>query len=154
MSKGGNYLLKVGPMADGVIPQPSQDVVRGVGSWLKKNGEAVYGAGKTPWGEELGEASSRGSKDLRGQPMQLLRREWRVTTKPGKLYFTLFDEPRAAFELPAMKNKVKRAYRLEDGVAVETKTDGAKTFLNIQRPIWDPTATVIVVEIEGEKVER
>lgn len=154
VSKGGNYLLNVGPMADGVIPQPSQDVLRAVGSWLKKNGEAVYGAGKTPWGEELGEPSARGSKDLRGQPLQLLRREWRVTTKPGKLYFTFFDEPRAPFELPAMKNKVKRTYRLEDGVAVETKTDGPKTFLNIPRPIWDPTATVVVVEIEGERVER
>src|SRR5262245_2780526 len=102
VSKGGNYLLNVGPMADGVIPPASQDVLRAVGGWLKKNGEAVYGAGKTPWGEELGEPSARGTKDLRGQPLQLLRREWRVTTRPGKLYFTFFEEPRAAFELPPM----------------------------------------------------
>lgn len=154
VSKGGNYLLNVGPMADGVIPQPSQDNLRAVGAWLRKNGEAVYGAGKTPFGEELGEPSARGTKDLRGQPLQLLRREWRVTTKPGKLYFTFFEEPRTAFELPPMKNKVKRAYRLEDGVEVPTKTDGAKTILNIQRPIWNPMATVVVVEIEGDKVER
>ena len=154
VSKGGNYLLNVGPMADGVIPQASQDTLRAVGSWLKKNGEAVYGAGKTPFGEELGEPSARGTKDLRGQPLMLLRREWRVTTKPGKLFFTFFDEPRVAFELPAMKNKVMRAYRLADGVAVELKSEGGKTTLNIPRPIWDPTATVVVVEIEGDKVER
>jgi alpha-L-fucosidase len=154
VSKGGNYLLNVGPMADGVIPQASQDVLRAVGGWLKKNGEAVYGAGKTPWGEELGEPSARGTKDLRGQPLQLLRREWRVTTKPGKLYFTFFEEPRTAFELPAMKNKVKRAYRLEDGVAVPIKTDGARTLLDVPRPIWNPTATVVVVEIEGDQVQR
>jgi alpha-L-fucosidase len=154
VSKGGNYLLNVGPMADGIIPQASQDTLRAVGSWLKKNGEAVYGADKTPFGEELGEPSARGTKDLRGQPLMLLRREWRVTAKPGKLFFTFFDEPRAAFELPAMKNKVKRAYRLADGVAVEVKSESGKTTLNIPRPIWDPMATVVVVEIDGDKVER
>ena len=58
----GNYLLNVGPMADGVIPQPSQDVLRAAGEWLKVNGEAVYGAGPTPFGDELGEPSSKGAK--------------------------------------------------------------------------------------------
>ena len=49
VSKGGNYLLNVGPTAEGVIPQGSQDTLRTVGRWLKVNGEAVYGAGPTPW---------------------------------------------------------------------------------------------------------
>ena len=119
------------------------------GTWLKTNGEAVYGAGPTPWGEELGEPSGKGAKDLRGQPLMLARTEWRVTTKPGKLYFTFFAEPRAPFELPAMKNAVKKAYRLADGAAVDFKVDGGKTFLNLERPILDPMATVVVVEIDG-----
>jgi alpha-L-fucosidase len=153
-SKGGNYLLNVGPMADGVIPQPSQDVLRTVGRWLKVNGEAVYGAGPTPWGEEVGEPTTRGSKDLRGNPLVLPHNEWRVTTRPGKLYFTFFQEPRVPFELPAMKNAVKRAYRLADAAPVEVKVEGGRPQLVIARPIHDPTATVVVVEIEGEKVER
>ena len=66
VSKGGNYLLNVGPMADGVIPPASQDVLRAAGRWLKVNGEAVYGARPTPFGEELGEPSAKGTKDLRG----------------------------------------------------------------------------------------
>jgi alpha-L-fucosidase len=154
VSKGGNYLLNVGPMADGVIPQPSQDVLRAAGAWLKVNGDAVYGAGPTPFGDELGEPSAKGAKDLRGQPLMLARTEWRVTTKPGKLFFTFFVEPRVPFELPAMKNAVKRAYRLADGAPIEIKKDGAKTLLNIERPIYDPMATVIVVEIEGDHVEK
>jgi len=154
VSKGGNYLLNVGPMSDGIIPQPSQDVLRHVGRWLKVNGEAVYGAGRTPFGDELGEPSAKGTKDLRGNPLVLLRSEWRVTTKPGKLYFTFFQEPRVPFELPAMKNTVKRVYRLADGEAVPFKTEGGRTTLQINRPILDPMATVVVVEIEGEKVER
>jgi alpha-L-fucosidase len=154
VSKGGNYLLNVGPTAEGVIPQPSQDTLRAAGQWLKKNGEAVYGTGSTPWGEELGEKTSRGTKDLRGNDLFLPRNEWRVTTKPGKLYFTFFQEPRVPFVLPPMKNAVKRAYQLADGQPIETKTEGGKTQLLIGRPTLDPTGTVIVVEIEGEKVER
>jgi alpha-L-fucosidase len=154
VSKGGNYLLNVGPMADGVIPQPSQDVLRAVGKWLKVNGEAVYGAGPTPFGDELGEPSGKGTKDLRGNPLFLPRREWRVTTKPGKLYFTFFEEARAAFELPAMKNAVKRAYRLADREPVEMKVEGGRTSLQIGRPMIDPTATVVVVEIEGQEVTK
>ncbi len=154
VSKGGNYLLNVGPTAEGVIPQPSQDTLRTVGRWLKTNGEAVYGTGATPWGDELGEKTSRGTKDLRGNPLFLARNEWRVTTKPGKLYFTFFHEPRVPFDLPPMKNAVKRAYQLADGQPIETKTEGGRTQLLISRPVLDPTGTVIVVEIEGERVER
>src|SRR5712692_9315634 len=83
VSKGGNYLLNVGPMADGVIPPPSQDTLRTVGRWLKVNGEAVYGAGPTPFGDELGEPSARGTKDVRGEPLVYQQIQWRVTTKPG-----------------------------------------------------------------------
>ena len=154
VSKGGNYLLNVGPMSDGVIPPASQDNLRAVGRWLEANGEAVYGAGPTPWGEELGETSAKGTRDLRGQPLWLSRNEWRVTTKPGKLYFTFFQEPRVPFELPSMKNAVKRAYRLADGVAVEAKTEGGRTSLLVPRPTLDPMATVVVVEIEGDAVQR
>jgi alpha-L-fucosidase len=154
VSKGGNYLLNVGPMADGVIPQPSQDVLRTVGRWLKLNGEAVYGAGPTPWGEELGAPGPAGARNLRGEPLFLPRNEWRVTTKPGRLYFTFFQEPRVAFELPPMKNAVKRAYRLADQVPVEVKVDSGRPQLLIPRPIWDPMATVVVVEIEGDAVQR
>ncbi len=152
VSKGGNYLLNVGPMADGTIPAPSQDVLRTVGRWLKANGEAVYGAGPTPFGEELGEPSARGTKDLRGNPLFLAREEWRVTTKPGRLYFTFFQDARAPVELPPMKNAVKRAWRLADGAPVEVRASGGRPALVIERPLIDPMATVVVVEIEGDRV--
>jgi len=153
ISKGGNYLLNVGPMANGVIPQASQDNLRTVGRWLKLNGEAVYGAGPSPWGDEVGEPSSRGTKDLRGQALVLAHNEWRATTKPGKVYFTFFQEPRVPFELPPMKKTIKRAYQLADGKPVEIKEEGGKRQLVLARPISDPMATVVVVEVEGNAVE-
>jgi len=47
VSKGGNYLLNVGPTAEGLIPQPSIDRLMEVGAWLETNGESIYGT--SPW---------------------------------------------------------------------------------------------------------
>lgn len=153
VSKGGNYLLNVGPTAEGVIPQPSQDALRAVGAWLKKNGDAVYGAGPTPFGAELGEYSMSDAKDLRGNRLYLSRDEFRFTTKPGKLFVTFFKEPRVPFELPGMKTGVKRAYRLADGVEVELKRENGRVALVIPRPTLDPMATVVVLELDGDRAE-
>jgi len=154
VSKGGNYLLNVGPTAEGVIPPPSQDILRTVGRWLRVNGEAVYGASPTPFGDELGETSAKGGKNVRGEPLFLVNTQWRYTTKPGKLYVTFFDEPRAPFPIPAIKNRITRAYHLDGGNPVRLTVDGGRTFLNLDRPILNPTATVVVVEFEGDKVMK
>jgi alpha-L-fucosidase len=154
VSKGGNYLLNVGPTAEGVIPQVSQDILRTVGKWLQVNGEAVYGAAATPFGEELGEPSAKGFKDVRGDTLVYQQIQWRVTTKPGKLYIIFFDEPRAPFAVPAMKNRITKAYRLADKAPIEMKTENGRTYLTLERPVFDPMATVVVVEFEGARVER
>ena len=44
VSMGGNYLLNVGPKADGTLPVPAVRRLREMGAWLGANGEAVYGA--------------------------------------------------------------------------------------------------------------
>jgi len=112
VSKGGNYLLNVGPAGDGSIPQPSQDVLRRVGKWLKVNGESIYGAGKTPFGEELEKANTRCTV----QPA-----DW-TPGQPGKLYFHLFKYPtrqglkdnQVLFASDILKCKINKAYLLAD----------------------------------------
>ena len=154
VSKGGNYLLNVGPMANGEIPQPSVDVLRHAGEWLKVNGEAIYGAGRTPFGEELGEPSSRGAKDVRGNPLVLPHDEYRYTTKPGKLFITFFAHPRVPFPLPKMQNAVKRAYRLADGAPLQVREANGERQLVFTGQPYDPMATVVVLELEGDAVRR
>jgi alpha-L-fucosidase len=112
-SKGGNYLLNVGPTAEGIIPQPSQEILRAAGRWLKTNGEAIYGAGTTPFGAELTQLSAT-KKDERGQPVPEQARQWRCTTKPGRLYIHFFTWPAKPFKLEGVKVKVARAYLLAD----------------------------------------
>jgi alpha-L-fucosidase len=160
VSKGGNYLLNVGPTAAGVIPQPSQDNLRAVGQWLNANGEAIYGAGRSPFGEEFGEYSTK-LKNRNGEALFLSHTLWRCTLKPGKLYFTLFHVERdgqlGVFVLPDFKNKIRSISQLDDPKRgdheVKTLPDGRRYF-NPVRWVNDSMGTVYVVEIEGEKVER
>ncbi|RME59073.1 MAG: alpha-L-fucosidase, partial [Caldilineae bacterium] len=48
VSKGGNYLLNVGPTAEGVIPQPSVERLEAMGAWLAVNGASIYGTRPGP----------------------------------------------------------------------------------------------------------
>jgi alpha-L-fucosidase len=95
-SKGGNFLLNVGPTAEGVIPAPGVANLREVGRWLKVNGEAIYGTGPSPF------ASTRSDG------------AWCCTTKPGKLYIHLLQWPAGKFELSGLKGKATKAYLLAD----------------------------------------
>jgi len=142
VSKGGNYLLNVGPTSEGVIPQPSQDNLRAVGRWLKVNGEAIYGAGPTPFGAELGAAENG---------KFVAKTDWRCTTKPGKLYVHLFTWPNGSFELPKVQGKVTKAYMLADArhsaLKIRAQGDHVAVSLPGKAPVAMPA--VLVVETQG-----
>ena len=147
VSKGGNYLLNVGPDADGQIPPPSQEVLRKVGVWLKTNGEAIYGAGRTPFGSELG-TPMPGPKDKRGQPPFDLKRDWRCTTRPGKIYLHLFRWPATGkFEVPGLQSKVNKAYLLTDRRELKMEQTPGGVSLSLPAGAPDTIASVICLEI-------
>jgi len=159
VSKGGNYLLNVGPTSEGVIPAPSQDALRETGRWLKANGEAIYGAGRSPFGAEFGDYATN-QQDRTGKPVFLASTHWRCTTKPGKLYFTLFHVERdgqlGVFTLPDFKNKILSVRELGDPqhTAYEVRTaDDGRRYFNPLRWVNDSLGTVYVVEIEGDTVQ-
>jgi alpha-L-fucosidase len=146
VSKGGNYLLNVGPTSEGVIPQASQDNLRGVGRWLKVNGESIYGAGPTPFGSELGEVDNT-TKDKKGNPGFKIAKEWRCTTKPGKLFIHLFKYPNGSFELAKVEGKVKKAYLLADaGHSLKLKQTGDKVSVTLPAKAPDAIDSVLVLE--------
>jgi alpha-L-fucosidase len=85
VSKNGNLLLNVGPKPDGTIPDEAQRILREVGSWLKVNGEAIYGS--RPWtrfGEGPTEVSSGSFHEGKSKPYTA--EDFRFTTAGGYLY--------------------------------------------------------------------
>jgi len=85
VSKNGNLLLNIGPRSDGTIPEEVQAVLRDVGSWLKLNGEAIYGT--RPWkiygeGPTKVAAGSFHDTDTAGYTAE----DFRFTTKGKTLY--------------------------------------------------------------------
>ena len=130
-SKGGNFLLNVGPTAEGLIPQASVERLEGVGRWLDVNGEAVYGTRasvlkNTPWG--------------------------RCTTRLGKLYLHVFQWPAGGrLQVDELKTPVKRAYLLADPKkqALDVKQGDAGTTIALPDKATDAVATVVVVETAG-----
>jgi len=130
-SKGGNFLLNVGPTSEGQIPGPSVERLAAVGQWMKVNSESIYGAtaspiGEVPWG--------------------------RCTAKPGKLYLHVFDWPaNGKLEVPGLKNEVRKAYLLADKkrakLPVTRAADGV--VVSVPREAPDRINTVVVLEIKS-----
>jgi len=132
-SKGGNYLLNVGPKPDGTIPQPSIERLQQVGEWMKIHGDAIYGTTASPtrrpgWG--------------------------RITTKAGgdetTFYLHVFDWP-ADGKLPvAVSNQPLSCCLLADPdrrFEVDRGEDGLVARLTGEAP--DAICSVVVLKVAG-----
>ena len=147
-SKGGNYLLNVGPTAEGLIPQPSIERLAEVGKWMRVNGEAIYGTGPTLFGAEAGTLSDT-KKDKQGKPVFIPAWEWRCTTKAGRIYLHLFKWPDGKVELPPVKSKVIKAYLLADKSGkLEVKQTDAGVSIALPAKAPDAIASVICLETQ------
>ncbi len=146
-SKGGNYLLNVGPTSEGLIPQPSLERLAEVGQWMKVNGEAIYGSGPTPFGSEEGTFSET-EKDKNGKPKFIPSWEWRATTKPGKIYLMIFKWPaNQKLELAGLESKVTKATLLASGKKLKFKQTKGSVTLLLPAEAPDKMASVVCLEI-------
>jgi alpha-L-fucosidase len=133
VSKGGNYLLNVGPTAKGVIPSPEVERLEAMGRWLKVNGAAIYGTTASPfrllpWG--------RCTKKISGND----------TT----LYLEVFEWPDTGQLLvPGLTNAVLSASLLATGQSLKSTAseDGVNVAMPLAAP--DPICSVVVLHIKG-----
>ncbi len=128
-SKGGNFLLNVGPTAEGLIPAPSVERLSAIGQWMKVNSESIYGTTANP----IGELS------------------WgRCTAKKGKLYLHVFDWPTdGKLTVPGLKGKIQKAYLLADKGQSKLSVTNEGTdniVITVPKDAPDKINTVIVIE--------
>lgn len=130
-SKGGNFLLNVGPDGKGVIPEESVKRLREVGAWLKVNGEAIYGSSASPFG----------------------RPQWgRYTKKPGKIFAHVFTWPKEAkITIPTKDLKVTNVYLLSDKQQSNLPTQLTDVGLTINLPAKAPDSIASVIVIENKE---
>jgi alpha-L-fucosidase len=142
-SKGGNFLLNIGPTRDGEVPKESVKCLEGVGQWMKVNGESIYGTTASPF----------------------VRLPWgRCTTKPGTLYLHVFHWPKAAqwqvdgmamggdpvLQLHGLRNKVLKATNLSDSMSgIDFKQIKELLLAIIPADPPDLSDSVIALNIDG-----
>jgi alpha-L-fucosidase len=134
VSRGGNYLLNIGPRGDGTVVEFEADVLRGVGSWTRQNAEAIY--------------------DTEPQPFRRLE-FGAATVKPGRLFLMVTEWPAdGRLKLPGLKNRLTRAYFLTDPKKTALPLDNTSSERSVTAQashggIDTPPVAVVVAEYEG-----
>jgi len=132
-SKGGNYLLNVGPTKEGEIPAPSIERLKEVGAWMKVNGEAIYGTTATPF----------------------KRLPWgRCTTKVSggdtTLFLHVFNWPAdGKLVVPGLKNSVKSARLLTGGKKLKSSATADGVVVEVPATAPDKISSTVVLKIKG-----
>jgi alpha-L-fucosidase len=132
-SKGGNYLLNVGPKPDGTFPQESIDRLKEMGEWMKVNGEAIYAS----------------------KPSPLPPLSWGRCTEKQKadntiLYLSVFDWPKdGKLLLPGLKNEIISAKLLVNGNTLKVASDDDGVIIDLPVMAPDKIASVIKMEVKG-----
>ena len=132
-SKGGNFLLNVGPTAQGVIPWQSVSRLREMGDWIRVNGEAVYGTSASPYG---------------------LPAWGRYTTKPsaGRVYAHVFDWPRdRKLVLTGIQAKPGAVYLLADKKPLTVERTDAGWVVSLPVVKSSAISSVLVLETGGAR---
>jgi alpha-L-fucosidase len=138
-SKGGNFLLNVGPTAEGLIPQPSVERLEAMGQWMKVNGQSIYGTTASPFPKlDWGRCTQKQLPD--------------GTTA---LYLHVFNWPTdGKLTVPGLQNKVGKAYLLADPTqaALPVAPGKSQIVVNIPAQASDPINTVVVLTVVGRPV--
>lgn len=166
VSKGGTFLLNVGPTAEGVIPLAAVQTLARVGDWLKINGEAIYGAEKSALlgesylpktsvkkqalleKEALATGAGKKSKKHAEKAYNWIATE-RLATKaqPAKTYLHVFDWPEKKLEVRGISKNISKVYLLSDKTkALSFSQKGDVFTLVLPNKIPDSIADVLTIE--------
>ena len=130
-SKGGNFLLNVGPNPDGTLTPMEIERLRDMGDWMKVNGESIYGTTQTVF----------------------RKLDWgRCTIKDQTLYLHVYNWPQdGKLRVPGLKNKIETAYLLSDPEKkpLPTTKEALDVIIEVGMQMPDASASVVVLKITG-----
>lgn len=159
VSKNGNLLLNVGPRPDGIIPQEQQDLLLGVGKWLKVNGEAIYGS--RPW-VIFGEGPTKTTEGAHQEEAnkEATANDYRFTVNGNTLYATCMGWPEKDFQIKSLglnstKNfniKIKNITILGIGETLDWKQES--DYLKVSKPSKQPCQHAYVLKIETDGLDK
>ena len=134
-SKGGNYLLNVGPTSEGLIPAPSVERLQEIGRWMKVNGVAIYDTTASPF-----------------KRLSWGRCTKKLTPEGATLYLHVFNWPAdGKLLVPGLKNAGQRAYVLTDterkALPMQSSSEGLTLTLPAAAP--DPISSTVVLQVKG-----
>ncbi len=153
-SKGGNYLLNIGPTSEGVFPEPSIERLEEIGKWMKVNREAIYGTQASPF-EELAWGRCTQKKLAAGRhrlpaTRRLALRGSRGTVPADRLYFFVYDWPaNGQLVIPGLANRPVRAFLLDGGRPLQFSAADNSVSITVPAAAPDKTASVIALDIQG-----
>ncbi len=131
-SKGGNFLLNVGPTPEGLIPRASVQRLEAMGKWMAVNSESIYGTSASPIGKP----------------------EWgRCTAKDDRLYLHVFDWPtNGRLEVPLAQASVRKAYLLADRkkAALPVAGETSKVVVTVGNEAPDAMNSVVVLVLNDK----
>ncbi|MBM4029265.1 MAG: alpha-L-fucosidase [Planctomycetes bacterium] len=124
-SKGGNFLLNVGPLPEGLIPEASVQRLKEMGQWMAVNSESIHGTTASPFG----------------------RPAWgRCTAKGNKRYLHVFDWPKdGRLEVPLAEGAFDKVYLLADKKQTKLPAIAGEGKVTISLPEKAPDAIDSVV---------
>jgi alpha-L-fucosidase len=130
---GGNYLLNIGPRADGSIPEDSMRILTAVGHWLERNGQTVY----------------------QTEPCRVHASEFAGFTRKGNtLYMHVHFWPGETVSLGGLVNKVVSAKLFATGQPVEFEQEQFRVrFKGLPKNPPDDPVTVLAIECDSEPVQ-
>lgn len=133
-SKGGNFLLNVGPTGEGIIREPSVEILAEMGDWLKINGEAVYGTTSSPFGKfSWGRCTKK------------------VEETETTLYLTVFNWPKMGeIQIPNLNNRVIEASILETNEIIKTVNSDEGLLIHLAKKSPASIAPVVKLRVEGK----
>jgi alpha-L-fucosidase len=160
VSKGGTFLLNIGPTGAGEIPAESVRILLEAGAWLEANGEAVYGAEPTAFKgvgapdlvslEQMQAQAEQAAKTGAGKVKKVepeMIYDWLATSKGNKVYIHLFEWPEGAFELSDCRDTVTQAYLLrEPAVKLSFQQEEGRLSVDLPSEPLDSIATVLCLE--------